>query len=252
MNIWEKFHKPFASAWYEEHLNHKQRILTRFERNYGSGVIKKTNGDVILEKMQDLFLNGFGIVWSPVQVKVFQALVDSLLPRIYIGEWEQVKGRVMAQRKIDRLCQETLVNMGRRNGKTWTVSGAAAAALLTVPGITVAVFSVGKRQAGMFMTSTIEKIELAFKRGTHVKKQGYNKIQQNQETLIYEHPEGGKQILSCLPGSTKVSFFKTPIFLLEIKSFKDFSFWPVLSIHISHKHHIHTLLVNSIPKFHLK
>ena len=206
MNIWEKFHKPFASAWYEEHLNHKQRILTRFERNYGSGVIKKTNGDVILEKMQDLFLNGFGIVWSPVQVKVFQALVDSLLPRIYIGEWEQVKGRVMAQRKIDRLCQETLVNMGRRNGKTWTVSGAAAAALLTVPGITVAVFSVGKRQAGMFMTSTIEKIELAFKRGTHVKKQGYNKIQQNQETLIYEHPEGGKQILSCLPGSTKVSF----------------------------------------------
>lgn len=214
MNIWENFHKPFATAWYDEHQHFEQHqkhnISTRFERNYGIGVVKKTNGDILLEKIQDIFLNGFGIIWSPVQVKVFQALVDSLLPRIYLHEWEQVKGRVIAQRKIDRMSQETLVNMARRNGKTWTVSGAAAAAMLAIPGITIAVFSVGKRQAGMFMTATIEKIEMAFKKGTHVKKQKYNKIQHNQESLIYEHPDGGKQVLGCFPGSTKVSYLHFP------------------------------------------
>lgn len=237
MNIWEKFHKPLAVYWWEQHDHYvkhqKHNISTRFDRNYGLGVIKKANGDVILERLIDLFLNGFGIDWSPVQVKIFHALVDSLLPRIYLDEWEQVKGRVLAQRKIDRMCQETLVNMARRNGKTWVVSGAAAAVLLTVPGISIAVFSVGKRQAGMFMTSTIEKIDMAFNKGTHVKRQGFNKIQQNQESLIYEHPEGGKQILGCYPGSTKVSFlFQNPLLKMEKVSKTFFIFLFVLDLSI--------------------
>lgn len=194
-------HDPMIDYWIEK-MKRTAPMYTRFERAMGTGsATKELSGDVILERLQDTFLNGFGIKWSPVQINIFQALVDSILPRIYLNEWEEAKGRVMAQRNLDRLYQETLVNMARRNGKTWVVSGAAAAVFLTVPGVSLAVFSVGKRQAGMFMTSAVEKLELAFNRGYG---KGFKFIQKNQETVIYEHPQGGKQILGCYPGSTKV------------------------------------------------
>jgi hypothetical protein len=141
-----------------------------------------------------------------------------------MDEWEEVKTRVMSERKLDRMQQETLVNMARRNGKTWVVSGAAAAIYLIIPEVSIAVFSVGKRQATLFMTSTLEKIEMAFNRGTHVKRQGYNKITQNQESVIFEHPLGGKQVLGCYPGSTKVSPFFNHILRKQKSSFACFFF----------------------------
>ena len=188
---------------YEQQRKHN--LQTRFIRAEHSGFRQRAQGDVLLERVESLFLNGFGIDWSEVQVRIFRALIDSCLPRIYGNEWEKVKSRVMRERGLDRLQQETLVNMARRNGKTWVVSGAAAALFLVVPDISIAVFSVGKRQAGMFMTAAIEKMEMALQRGTHVKSQGYTQVQRNQETLIYLHPDGGKQVLGCYPGSVKVS-----------------------------------------------
>lgn len=237
MDTYTLMHQALEEAWYEDHLlyeaTQRHNVSNRFDRNCGLGAIRRANGDDLMDRLQDLFLNGFGIEWSSVQIRVFQALVNSLLPRIYMKEWEEVKGRVLAQRKIDRMCQETLVNMARRNGKTWVVSGAAAAIMLVIPEITIAVFSVGKRQSGMFMTATIEKIEMAFNRGTHVKRQGFNKIQQNQEMLVYEHPQGGKQVLGCYPGSTKVSFLfqQSPHFFGNEERFQRsfFIFLPVWS-----------------------
>ena len=193
-------HDPLIEYWREKSTR-SIPICTRFESAV-NGPLKQSGGDAIIVDLQNTFFDGFGIEWSPVQSSIFQSLVDSLLPRIYLKEWEDVKGRVMAQRGLDRLHQETLVNMARRNGKTWIVSGAAAALFLTVPNISIAVFSVGKRQAGMFMTSAVEKLELAFSRG---RGKGFRLIQKNQEMIIYEHPLGGKQILGCYPGSTKVS-----------------------------------------------
>lgn len=110
-------HNPMVEYWRNEHEEYeryaKHNMKTRFYRAEGLGVIKKTNGDTIVERIQDLFMNGFGIEWSVVQVRVFQAMIDGILPRIYGTEWEEVKGRVMAQRKMERLHQETLVNMAR-------------------------------------------------------------------------------------------------------------------------------------------
>jgi len=106
---------------------------------------------------------------------------------------------------MERVYQEILINMGRRNGKTWVTSGTVAAIFLMVPGVSIAVFSVGKRQAELFMQAAVEKIELAFEKGTHVKKSDYNVVRCSQEMLVYEHPMGGKQILGCYPGSSKVS-----------------------------------------------
>lgn len=212
-------HAPMVEYWKGEAEEYrrtcKYKISNRFERAEGLGAQRKTNGDELVEKVQDIFMNGFGIEWSPIQIRIFNALVDSILPRIYGKEWDEVKSRVMAERGMDRLYQETLVNMARRNGKTWVVSGAAAAVFLVVPGVTLAVFSVGKRQATMFMNSVVEKMERAFKRGTHVKQSDYNLLKKNQEELVYEHPSGAKQILGCYPGSAKVRKTpspKTPLF----------------------------------------
>lgn len=200
-------HDVAIQHWAQEHeaFSRSKRISTRFARAEGLGVTKRANGDILLQKVEDIFFNGFGVVWSEVQIRIFHALIDSCLPRIYGAEWEHVKTRVLKERGLDRIQQETLVNMARRNGKTWVVSGAAAALLLVVPDISIAVFSVGKRQAAMFMTAAVEKIEMAFSKGTHVNKQGYTLIQKNQENIIYEHPDGGKQVLGCFPGSVKVS-----------------------------------------------
>jgi hypothetical protein len=56
----------------------------------------------------------------------------------------------------------------------------------------------------MFMTAAVEKIEMAFKKGTHIKSTGFNKIHASQEIYNFTHPEGGKQFLGCYPGSVKV------------------------------------------------
>lgn len=211
VNTTEWLHANMVRHWAKEHedfsRNKKHNLKTRFARAEGLGTSQKANGDVLLQKVEDLFFNGFGVIWSEVQCRIFHALMDSCLPRIYGAEWEYVKTRVMKQRGLDRINQETLVNMARRNGKTWVVSGAAAALLLIVPNISIAVFSVGKRQAAMFMTAAVEKIEMSFNRGTHVNRQGYNLVQKNQENIIYEHPDGGKQVLGCFPGSVKVRFY---------------------------------------------
>ena len=204
INYWRKEHEVFQRS--------RHGASNRFDR-VASGPKRsgKTNGDKILEQTVDLFLNGFGVTWSLVQINIFHALVNAILPRIYLHEWEEVKGRVMLQRALDRIWQEILINMGRRNGKTWITSGAAAAFFLMIPGISIAVFSVGKRQAELFMTAAVEKIKLAFARGTHVKKSDYNVIRESQEMLVYEHPLGGKQVLGCYPGSSKVSLFNPHI-----------------------------------------
>ena len=110
-------HSRLINYWKNEHESYRQSrhfMQSRFDRAAkGLGEGQKCSGDLILERLTDLFLNGFGVVWSPVQVTIFHALVDSILPRIYLNEWEDVKTRVMNQRGLDRLHQETLVNMGR-------------------------------------------------------------------------------------------------------------------------------------------
>ena len=95
------------------------------------------------------------------------------------------------------------------------VSGCAAAAFLVIPGFVIAIFSVGKRQAEMFMTSAVDKIGMAFRRATHVRKEQYNELKKTQETMIYVHPTGEKQILGCYPGSVKVCrVYSNPPFLV--------------------------------------
>ena len=57
----------------------------------------------------------------------------------------------------------------------------------------------------MLMQATKEKIQLAADRGYL---QGFVKVVDNAESLVYEHPNGMKQSLGCLPGSLRVRYFQ--------------------------------------------
>ncbi len=200
-------HEPMISWWGEESRQYQESLNkppeTRFDSIISKGA-NRVNGDELLEKIDDLFYNGLGLEWTPVQCKVYKSVIDSVLPVIYGKEWTSVMARVMQKRQIDHFYNEIIVSMGRRNGKSWVVSGIAAVLFLLIPKFIISVFSLAKRQSGMFMDMVIEKIEMAFKRGTHVQQSDYNEVSRNQEKLIYEHPSGAKQILGSYPGSTKV------------------------------------------------
>ncbi len=127
MNTSVLIHQPMMDYWkreYEEYERDKNNLYTRGDRAEGIlGMYKKTDGDRNLEKLNDLFINGFGIKWSNVQLKIWKAILNAILPLVYGSEWEEVKARVLKQRGLNKVGLEVLVNMARRNGKTWIVSG---------------------------------------------------------------------------------------------------------------------------------
>ncbi len=217
MNTAERIHKPMIEYWkkeYQMYEREKRNLQTKFVKSCEFGAMKESGGDAVLQKVTNTFMYGFGETkWSPVQIRIFTALIDSVLPKIYGSEWEEVRVRVLKQRGLDRLYQETLCNLARRNGKTFVTAGGVASLFLSVPSLVVAVFSVGRRQSQMLLNTTIQKIEEAFAAGTHVKREDYKLIQKNAETLIYEY-KGHKQVLGCFPGSVKVSdiYFPSPFF----------------------------------------
>lgn len=205
----KSLHKNVLRYWDNEYNTYKatkqHNIPTRFMRST-MDIKTNTKGDFLLKQVQDLFHHGMGVRWSEVQLRIFNAFIDACLPKIYGDEWNEVKQRVMYQRGLNRIQQETLVVMARRNGKTFVTSGTAAAMFLVIPNLSVAVFSVSERQSKMLMTATIEKIEAAFELGTHVNRQGYTRVSSNKEMLVMTHPSGGKQVLGCYPGSVRVRF----------------------------------------------
>lgn len=199
------FHSALLLELQKDYTASRKPLLTRFQIAEGLSGVKRVNGDELIKKATDLFANGMGVKWSPVQLDIFNKIVDSCLPIFYRDEWEENSTRVLAMRGLLELRQEVLVNMARRNGKTWTVAGACAALWLTVPNISIGVFSVAKRQSALFMSAAVDKIKGAYALGTHVTADGFEKITENQEHYSFYHPKGGKQQLSCYPGSIKVS-----------------------------------------------
>ena len=208
MNTKTLIHDHMVAYWkqqYEDYERRRYDIPTRFQRAEGIiGVHKRTAGDLTLAELNDLFMNGFGTIWSPVQLKIWKAIVDALLPLIYGPEWDEVKKRVMEERGLKHIGLEVLVNMARRNGKTWIVAGACVAIFLKLHGKSIAIFSVGKRQSGMFLTCCQDKLKAAFKKGSHARETDYKQLQKNQEVIIYELADGSKNTLASLPGSITV------------------------------------------------
>lgn len=87
--------------------------------------------------------------------------VDACLPLIYGKEWSSHSVRVMRERGIDKMMSDVMVICPRRFGKTFVVALFLAALCAVVPGITIAVFSTGRR-ASSNLTQNIEQFMRRF------------------------------------------------------------------------------------------
>lgn len=125
LNYAKAIHGSLTNYWRAEEVKHAQatrKVLTRFER-LEQQLSKSTErqGDTLVARVKDVFNNGLGVKWGDDQLKVFNAFLASCLPLIYGLSWADEKSRVLAEWKLNRQIMYSLVNMARRNGKTWTV-----------------------------------------------------------------------------------------------------------------------------------
>ncbi|MBX9636006.1 MAG: hypothetical protein K2Q45_00455 [Nitrosomonas sp.] len=192
------FHSPLLKHWQAEEESFKKTanyIPDRFQQLTDKLKQRATRtGDALVARVRDVFNNGFGTKWGDDQIRVSNAFLASCLPLIYGDSWQAEKTRVLKEWKLNSVPMYSLVNMARRNGKTYVTSGVAAALFLCVPNIKIAIFSTCRRTSQMLMTCCLEFIERAFERGTHVQREDYNLVTKNTETVLYEF-KGAKQQL---------------------------------------------------------
>lgn len=189
----------------EAAMEEARQVLERFSmtRKVRAEQVERS-GDLICERMRDIFLNGFGLKWSDDQIRVFDAFQNTCLPLIYGADWNEEKARVLRERGLDREVQYALVNMARRNGKTFSVSGAAAALALSVPNSKIAIFSTCQRTSQMMLQAVMDQFDRAFDKGTHANRQDFLMLSRNAETIIFQGPDGTKRIVGSFPGSVRV------------------------------------------------
>ena len=204
-------HGPVARYWRDEerrYLAESRLVPTRFERmERALQTSLETQGDKLVDRIKDTFHNGMGIKWGDDQIKVFMAFLTCCLPLIYRDTWAREKLRVMRDFGMRKEIPYALVNMARRNGKTFVTSGTAAALLMCVPGIKIAIFSTCRRTSQMMMTEILDKIELMFEKGTHANRQDFVVVTRNMESVCFEGPDRTKRIVGSFPGSVRVSPF---------------------------------------------
>lgn len=208
VNSCAALHNPMVRYWtFEETkwLSHTRVLPTCHEMIRRGITHKKTSqGDALVERVKDMFYNGFGIEWSEIQTRIFEAFLFTCLSLIYGEEWQDSKTRVLEEWGAEKAHYYTLVNMARRNGKTFGVSGVAAALLLCIPHIKMAIFSTCKRTSQMMMSEVLDRLDQAFDKGSHVTRQDFVQIVRNMESVMYEGPDGSKRLLGSFPGSVRV------------------------------------------------
>lgn len=97
-------------------------------------------------------LDAYGVERSPEQILFHKWYTQACLPFIYgEQEWPSVQARVLSEVGLNKLSPCVLCMAPRRFGKTWAIAMLVAALLFAVPGITIAVFSTGKRASGSLM-----------------------------------------------------------------------------------------------------
>lgn len=200
-------HLPTLKFWQrceQQYLGDSLRLKTRFQRAVEKRE-HKFNPDKTVEAVKDTFHNGFGIKWSDDQVKVFEAGLSACLPYIYGDSWGDQKMRVLKEWGLAREMMYLLVNMARRNGKTFVCSGLVCALLICVPRIKVAIFATCLRTAHMFMEQVLNMMERGRNKGTHVTEQSLSIVQKNMETAVFQAEDGTRRIVGCFPGSVRVS-----------------------------------------------
>lgn len=201
------FHEPAARYWRNE-LNtfvESQRVF-KATHDESDAARKSLAGDEVVRNLRSLLRDGFGVRRSDMQVKIHQAFIEAMLPKLYQTEWDENKARILMDFGLNKLQQEVLIVMARRRGKTYSVAMAAAAMFLAVSGCSIAIFSTVDRLSRAMMEVVRNMITKAFARGT-VSQQDYKVVLDNKDSLSFIGPDGTKRTLSCLPGTARVSLF---------------------------------------------
>jgi hypothetical protein len=209
INANRALHDPVTNYWRAEersYLEATRRVLSKSEQvDYFKKRRVERQGDLIVNAIKELFHHGSGTIWGDDQVRVFMAFLACCLPLIYKDTWTEEKARVLAEWDLAREIMYALVNMARRNGKTYVTSGTVAAFMCCIPGVKIAIFSTCRRTSNMMMQATLDQLEMIFNRGTHATRQDFVVVTKNMESVCFEGPDGTKRIIGCFPGSVRVS-----------------------------------------------
>lgn len=208
LDMFELLHRDAITYWTQQALEAREKkykpLTSRFEAARLEAYATKSNRDQLFDLLYDFWHNGMGIDWEPSQNTIFDAAVNACLAIIYAEEWQGVKAQKLKERALKRFAQELLISMGRRNGKTYSVSGLAATFFLLIPGCSIGIFSVSDRQSKLMMKEIKARIKSAWKQGKYVREEDYKVIEDNKENYILRHPSGAEQLLGSYPSRSEV------------------------------------------------
>jgi hypothetical protein len=157
--------------------------------------VVQVSGDVKIRKLR--WLLRIFTTLTTHQFTFSELYIQAILPYAYGADFKKREVKIKADNLIDELYQFALVCCPRRWGKTWFTAWFVACVMVCLPGITVTVFSPGKRQTGMFMKLVkgfMDKI---------IKETGWDIViypgENNQETFAINVDGTYKSLLRGLP-----------------------------------------------------
>lgn len=122
--------------------------------NLESGALNtnELSGDDRLDMFREL-LDMFNWEREDNQIEFHEIMIHTVLPKIFVKEWDTDYERILRMFKIEKHKAETFIICPRRYGKTVSVAMFCAAYLYMVQDASIAIFSTSKRTSGKMMTA---------------------------------------------------------------------------------------------------
>lgn len=185
-----------------------QRILPRHKRIEEKALFNQRQsivleGDEIVDRVRYILSQGLGFIRSKTQIKIHEKCLAMCLPKIYGTDWDDNQDAILHRFGVEKLRQELLVIMPRREGKTFAMSMFCAALLVAVPDIEVSVFATGERIAMMLADTVKQMIKRLYDNG-YINKKTFRHETANKQRSVWVGPDGTRRVLGAYPGSSKV------------------------------------------------
>jgi hypothetical protein len=205
-SIWDDVNKIAKSKSYELFVNAVKELEEGGSSGKNFGVTVETSvdatkmtGDQKLRRLRKILgdPNVFGVKRGDIQVMFHEEFIQACLSILYRGEWEQNFDEIMRRNRVISNARERFIICPRRFGKTWSVAMFCAAFLWCIPGVTVSIFSRGKRMAQKLMYLCLRYL---------LKLPGFKDFVKtsNSEQIILEFGPNDTRVLCCLPGTAEV------------------------------------------------
>lgn len=207
INTRKLLHRPTLNHWKKKRQDREKAIpLKVWEAEAQVEVgLGKCEGDEIVERAQKMLESGFGLGRSEIQVMVHDDLIYALLPYIFGEHWPLHKERVMKEWNETRTYYSTLIMMGRRQGKTYSVAMYAACMLLLLPGVKIAAFAHLVMLSETMLQTIFDMLKKAFDTaGNGIDEKNFPYKKSKRSITVY-HKNGQKSTAFCVPATRTVS-----------------------------------------------